>query len=276
MAELKDIYTALISQINSALSAANLSNIGVGSEFPPKKVLQDVGQPGGESVIALVHKMTNYSSKFMRYQESITESPVSLKSELSTTSIMPGQSAILELSEVPISNEAVSLVRMNGEGTEAATYLAQEGDQLSDIASGLATAIGQLSGFTVEASDAEIEITNSGTAGFQISTHVASSAEVQESSEWAHRSMQLIIWSASLTARDSIFQVIEKLLSKINDAGGFALSGQSIELKLLGSRPNHAETDKDVFCDLFLFDLEHSVTVPKQLWGIVAPLPSDS
>lgn len=278
MATLSEINTQLVTLVNNALEAASIEGVQVGTEWPPKDALQDAGKDI-TPIIAIIHKLTNYQTRNLRLKHSTTTTPVSIESVVSDFSITPGQVVHLTLSlSVGFSSvgagQIASCVLSNADTTNAATYVSVGGDTLDTMATALAAAIhSTFPAITATASGAVITVTNGDTVGYNISSNVGSTTLVKESVKWACRSMQINAWSGDLVARAAIHECIEQLLGSLDDAEGFALvSTEWIDLAFHGAKPDDAETDKDVFCDIFLFTLENMVDIPIEQFAVVAPI----
>lgn len=275
MALLADINTQLVSLVSNALSAAGISNCQVGSEWPPKDILQNAGQDM-TSVIAVLHKMTTYRSRNMRYQHSVTVNPVGVISTLSDFSIAPGQSVTLTLSASVNVGDLVSFVVSADNSTNAATFTAVSGATLNSMAAGLVTAINAtFSTMSASASGAVITITNNDTIAYHVTTAVGNTTSISETVKWACRSMQINVWCGDLTTKFAIQAAIETLLAQLDDAEGFALtSTEWVQLKFHGAKPDDAETDKDIYCDFYLFTIDATVDVTQEYWPVAATIPT--
>lgn len=276
MAQLSDINSQLVSLVEAALANANLYNISVGTEWPNTDSLQNADQ---NPVIAIIHKQTSYQPRNMRFEHSETVNPVGTSSALSDTSLSPGQSVTLTLSFAKGSSavnegDTVSFVISNGDSNNAATFTAPAGATLQSMADGLANAIAsKITTFQANSAGSVVTITNNDTAGYTVSSNVGNSVDVMETVNWAIRSMQINAWCGDLKTKYNIQSVLETLLAQISDAPGFFLpSGEWVYLKYHGAKPDDEETDKNVYCDFYLFTIENMVDVPVEMWTIVAPI----
>lgn len=283
MATLAAINTELVTLVQGALTAAGVTTAQVGSEWPAKDDLENAGRDS-IPVVAIVHKMTAYQSRNMRYPHSVTDNPVGIQSTTSDFSIAPSQSVTITLSYASESsavnvNDGVSCGFVNGNFNTATSCGAVSGDTLSSMATKLATAINAaaITGISASASGDVVTVSNSGPSGYHIYSNVGNTTTIAETVKWASRSMQINVWCGDLTTKFAIQQAIETLLSQIDDAQGFALpSTEWIELKFHGARPDDTTTDKDVYCDLYLFTVDHMVDVSIELWPILATNPQIS
>lgn len=280
MAILADINTSLVTQINAALAAASISGYSVGTEWPPKDALQSVGN-SSSSKLSIIHKLTNYQCKNMRFPHSTQTEPVGIQSTLSDVSFAPGHTVDLTIgyatgSSAVNTNDMLSLLLTNGDSYDGATFSAPSGATLSSVATGLAAAIETVfPGITAIATGAVIAITNGTSVGYNVASNVGNVTNVAETVNWAIRNMQLNVWTGNLIQKFAIQQAMEQLFATIDDAQGFFLdSGEWIRLKFHGARPDDAEVDKDVFCDMYLFTIENMVDIPVEMWAVIAPNPA--
>ena len=281
MATLSEVNSKLVTLIKNALTGANITAVKVGSEWPSDDVLEDAGNGIAPSVIAVIHKMSTFPTQNLSFQHSYTTYQVGIQSHVSDFSIAPSQSVSLTISLAEGSlavkkDDMVSCILSNGDSNEAATYIAPSGSAtLNTMAAGLAAAIQtKFSGFSATASGSVITITNGQAVGYHIASSVGNRTDVSKAVKWAIRSMQINVWCGDLETKKNIRNAMEILLGQLDDSDGFILpSNEWVRLKFNGAKPNDADTDKDVYCDFYLFTIEHFVDIPIEKWAVVATDP---
>ena len=279
MARLAEIKEALVAMVSSACSRAGLSQVVVGSEWPETERLQNVGRDNVQE-IAIIHKFAHFVSGNMRFVHSVTNYPSGIKSMVSDFSLpsLGATSIILsyaDQSNAPNVGDLVSCVLSNGDFNDSATYVAVAGDTLAMVASGLAAAINaQFVGIIATASGPVVTVTNGAIDGYNVATNTGSTTTVKTATKWAVRSMQVNAWTGDLKTKSQIQQVIEDLFNSVDDMQGFFLpSGEHVEFHMMDARPDDGDVDKDVYTDLYLFQIKNMVDVSDQQFAIVAPNP---
>lgn len=274
MADLAEINTALVGFINDSLEIAAIDGVSVGSEWPGDDALKDAA---GAPVIAVIHKTSNYRRMGMDYESAETDKDLGTSSELSDTFMGPTLAvtlsvALAEDATAVVPGDTISFIIQNADVDDAATYVAIEGDGINEVAAGLAVSIHtQFPLLTAVATGPDIVITNGDTVGYQVATHTGNGSTVSLVTAWATRSMQINIWSGNLDTKFQLRLLIEELLLALNGTDGFALeSTEWVAFKLTGAKPDDAETDKDVFCDMFLFMIEHACEIDVAKYPVVA------
>ena len=76
----------LVSLINTALTNASITNAQVGSEWPPKDVMQDAGKDM-IPIVAVLHKGTSYKAETMPFKHSTTTTAPGIASLVSDFSL---------------------------------------------------------------------------------------------------------------------------------------------------------------------------------------------
>jgi hypothetical protein len=279
MATLSEINSFLVKTISTALTTAGVTNGQVGSEWPSTEILQDVGKDCGP-VLALIHRHTPYESGNMRFPHSVTSSPAAITSTVSSRSIAAGQTTTITIALAQGATQTkpgdiVSVIWLNGDTYFNTSYTVKSGDTVSAIATGLGAAV-QAAQQTVtvaaSASGAVLTLTNNGSVGYQVSSNVGITIQTREGILWACRYMQLNAWSGDLATKFKIQQAIEQQFAIWHDQRGFfLLSGEWVEFKFRDAKPDDGDTDKDVYTDLYLFDLKNIVDQKIDKWAITAP-----
>ncbi len=279
MATLTEINTELVTEITEALTAAGITSVSVGSEWPSKEALQDVGN-GGPAIVAVIHRTTPYQRRNMRFEHSRTVNPVSIQSTVSDFSIAPGQSITITLafslgSTAVNRGDIVSCALVNGDRNNSVSYTAPHGASLNSMATGLAAVINSsLSPVLAVAHGAVVTVTNGSTAGYHISSNVGNAIQIAEAIMWADSSMQINCWSGDLATKGLIRDTLVVFLAGLDDKDGFSLpSCEWVKFRLHTGKPIDADTDKDVFTDLFLFTIEYMIDEVFTKYVVVATSP---
>lgn len=275
MAYLPDVMKGMVDKLDAHLAGAGFSAT-VGSEWPSADLRTKAGK--GSPLVAVIHRYTDYKDliPFDHYE---TEELKSIKSVFSDTSINDGQSVTLTIQldndhEAPRAGDLVSCIFRNGHIDKAATYKIATDDTLSDIAFGLAAAIEtELPSMVAENTGAVITITSGDTNGYSIESYTGNTADVAVAVKYAVRSMQVNFWCKGLSLRGLLQKSIESFMAGIDRATGFNLqNGEWVDLKFLKSTPVESDTDKDVFTDVFIFQLCHWTDVLDKKYTVVAPI----
>jgi hypothetical protein len=280
MATLKDVNKALVALVRQALTDGAFTNVVVGSDWPSTEARQKAGNANGQALVAVIHKFSSYQSKNFPFEQSETHIEPGIASTLSDTNLAPGQSITLTIgysagSTAVITGDMIGC-SFTADTILSGTFTAPAGATLSSVATGLAASINSAAaGITASVVGAVITLNNTGLIGYKVSSNVGSKFTVQEAIQWAIRNMYVSTWSGSLQAKHQIHAIIEDLLNRLTWARGFTLpSGEWIELKLTGAKPNDQETDKDVYSDYFLFNVEHWVDARVDKWSVIALSPT--
>jgi hypothetical protein len=224
--------------------------------------------------------MTSYQSRNMPFEHSVSWVDPGIVTTLSDVNMAPGQSVTLTIAYAQGSS-AVLLGDMvacsfTADSVKSGTFTAPFGATLSSVAQALATSINSCgAGIQAVAVGGVITLTNSGTTAYKVSSNVGTKYAVQEAIQWAIRNCYVSVWSGSLVSKYQIHTVVESTLNRLTGNGGFPLpSTEWIELKLTGVKPDDMETDKDVYTDYFLFNIEHWTDSRIDKWSITALNPS--
>lgn len=280
MANLDETLKGLVDAISAAMVDADMGNVIVGSEWPARDALSDAALQQ-QPIIAVVHKFTHYQD-LLPFEHSETTSPIGIASSLSDFSLAPDQSVVLSLtlaedSEAVGNTDSVSLQISNGEVVAAATASAGPSTTLEQLAQLLADDINDKLvdfGIVAVADDESVTVSNSGAAGFHVLTHVGNASIVKETVKWGNRNIQVTAWTGDLAVRSAIRLIVEEVLSNLDRASGFFLPSEEwVRFSLDSSKPDDANTDKDIFTDIFIVTAKAMVDVTTEKWAIIATIP---
>jgi hypothetical protein len=285
MATLPDVMSALVQQVITATANIIVNsqtiNVEVGEGWPNLDGRQDVAR-GGSAVVGVYHKMTSYSKPNFPHIRVYTDSPIGIKSMVSSLTIHPGQTATITLSYASGSSQvnlsdAISACIQNGILRDAGIGIALSSETLTSLATKLAAFINGQSPIntwvSASAAGAVVTLTNNSSAVLLLSSYVGNTRSVTRDVQKAHRSVQIIVWSGDKDVRDAVGIAITNLVATLEDQYGYQTSsGELIRLLNQGERPDDQNMQSDIYRIDYQLMLEHSVDASDEAWAVLAPI----